>query len=147
MAVRRAGRLLDEAKALLAGKHYREAKDTLAALDPKHPISPEAVEGRTLVVQVASSQAKDDGRAELGVGPGRFASRMGVSVGPRALGPRPLRRGAPDPRFLIVALPVARRHVGKQPTVFILHDLVAFADSLLEAGPVQDGYSAAVIMN
>jgi hypothetical protein len=62
-----ASRMLDEAKALLAGKHYREAGDTLAALDLKHPISPEAVEGRMLIVQAANSQAKDDAAWTLAV--------------------------------------------------------------------------------
>jgi hypothetical protein len=55
-----AGRLLDEAKAQLAGKHYEEAGQALAALDKSHPSSAEATEGRALAAEVTASKAKND---------------------------------------------------------------------------------------
>jgi hypothetical protein len=55
-----AGRLLDEAKAQLAGKHYKEAGEALAALDQSHPLSTEATEGRALAAQLAASRDKEN---------------------------------------------------------------------------------------
>jgi len=55
-----AGRLLDEARGQLAGKHYKAAEEALAALDQSHPLSIQAAEGRALAVLLADSRAKDD---------------------------------------------------------------------------------------
>jgi hypothetical protein len=62
-----AGRLLDEAKAQLAGKHYKEAEQALVALDQHHPVSTEATEGRALTAHLAAAQAKDDAAWALAV--------------------------------------------------------------------------------
>jgi hypothetical protein len=62
-----AGRLLDEAKTQLAAKNYEGAAQALDALVQKHPLSPEAVEGRALTAQLAISQAKDDAAWALAV--------------------------------------------------------------------------------
>jgi hypothetical protein len=63
-----AGRLLDEAKAQLAGKHYKEAGEALAALDQNHPSSIQATEGRALTAQLEASRAKDNADWNLAVG-------------------------------------------------------------------------------
>lgn len=55
-----AGRILDEAKALMAAKQYREAGVSLASLMERHPSSIEATEGRSLAIDLAAAQAKED---------------------------------------------------------------------------------------
>ncbi len=55
-----AGRILDEAKALIAAKQYQEAANSLASLIDRHPDSVEATEGRGLATELAKAQAKQD---------------------------------------------------------------------------------------
>jgi hypothetical protein len=59
-SVNGAGQLLNEAKALLLTKNYKEAGIKLAALIEKHPISAEAAEGRVLATKLSATQAKED---------------------------------------------------------------------------------------
>jgi len=62
-----AARILDEAKALIAAKEYREAGMSLASLIERHPSSIEATEGRALAIELSAAQAKEDAAWALAV--------------------------------------------------------------------------------